>query len=900
MEFPHLGDTAFPHLGNVNVYAYKNDFDYTRWKASTKVRLTNVLWNSDYRDVVKFDTNEQRDEWFDSMEDVYEITLTADHSMPPEGGIKLPIPFDVAARYNYLVVDIPTMTSEENPIEYESSELGVRRWFFFVNEISSRAPSTTMFEISLDVWTQFANDIEIRYMFLERGHAPVAATDVDDYLANPIANNDYLLTPDVTPTQALNVASHEFIPFGNGTKYVCIASNIAPNRLTQLGRVTHDSPDYMEGRITYSDDSARYGYQLIVNGFGAGYGEDYSNLYMPTSPVANNNIANNVFCYAVPATDVYGNGTFFNDLMRDSPVFMRNILGCFVVDESMIQLVRYYVVAGHRIYQIAPMESTRDIALSKDMFGYPEIYQRFAKLYTHPYAEIELTDNEGEVVTVRIESTGSMRANLVPEIAFPYLNMRVFFTGINGVGSTRYSWTMLDGMSIEREMPNSDWFEYCFDHEIPCYSIYMDGEVAWSVDNFHSILKQGRSNALVAYHNAARNANTARANAVDSDATMYANADRDATTYTTNVGNTADTNRANTDLTIATNTLLRDLAILSGTNIKNFGNEKANSSRQAANTFTTTTTDATTQTSVSNSITSSVGQVAGQIGSYAVGASVAGGMLGSVVPGVGNAAGAAGGMAVGALMGLSNVAANAIADFFTATASAQVSAATAGQQILSNDTGYNASERYTNNVQSQLNTDISNNNTNKNALLSAHVNNNNDCNNTNAANTAATMRNNAAASRNTGDANAGYTREVSILNAKETLENSRNGIMGAMRDADFHGAVPIGEYAGNPTADYYMTRGIQVKVRTMPKAEVRAVGDWFARYGYALDQIWDVDESGLCPMNHFCYWKCRDIWVDDRKSSNNAAQALITSMFERGVTVWRNPEEIGKVSVYDN
>ena len=86
----------------------------------------------------------------------------------------------------------------------------------------------------------------------------------------------------------------------------------------------------------------------------------------------------------------------------------------------------------------------------------------------------------------------------------------------------------------------------------------------------------------------------------------------------------------------------------------------------------------------------------------------------------------------------------------------------------------------------------------------------------------------------------------------------------------------------------------------MPNAEVRQVGDWFARYGYALEQSWDVNESGLCPMKHFCYWKCRDIWIDDRKSSNNAAIVLMSTMFVRGVTIWKNPEEVGRVSIYDN
>lgn len=913
MEFPHLGDTKFPHLSNVNVYSYKNDFDYTRWKVNTRVKLTNVLWNSDYNDVVKFNSDAARDAWFDEMQDTFEIKLTVAQSLPPEGGIKLPIPFDVAARYNYLVVDIPVMTSEDNPIEYEGVELGMRRWFFFVNEVSSRAPNTTMFDLSLDVWTQFHNDVEINYMFLERGHAPVAATDVDTYLANPIDNNDYLLTPDVTPSNANIVSSHQFIPFGNGIKYVCFASNVAPSDISRLGTVTHNSAEYGSGNITYSNADARYGYQLVVHGFNGGNGDDYSNLRLPTDPIADGDIANNVYCYAIPATECYGNGTFFNDLMNESPVFMRNIAGCFVVDRDMIVLGTSHTLAGHTVYEITAHSTTKNITLNKSMFGYPERYQRFAKLYTFPYATIELCDNEGETVTVRIENTGSIVANLIPEIAFPYLNMRTFFTGINGTGSSSYQWKKLDGTTLNRTMPNSDWFEFCFDHEIPCYAIYMDGDKAWYVDNFNTRVKIGKRNALVAYHNAVRSANTANANAVDSNNTMVTNANADADTLVTNTTNTINTTRANMDATIATNTELASYANNTSNVITLLGSSKNTSIMEFANYASSTTTAAENESTAAVSRNSANGamEAAAQTGVAAgalagtamavAGASAAGAAAGTAVaPGIGTLAGAAVGAAVSAGVGLIQAQVSAGVANDNATSVIQANTATVNANNAANRQSTGQTNQYNESVTYDMNAKRTHDNTQNNNLLDANTDRSNANMRSNNNNTAATMRANANRSRNTANANSGYTREVGVLNAKETLENAGHAINADLDDAKFGGAVAIGSYAGNPMADYYATRGIQVKVRTMPKNEVFACGDWFARYGYALDQIWDVNESGLCPMNHFCYWKCRDIWVDDRKSSNNAAQTLITTMFQRGVTIWKNPDEIGKVSVYDN
>ncbi len=912
MEFPHLNDTKFPMLNNVNVYSYRNEFDYTRWIVNTKVRLTNVLWNGDYRDVVKFDTNIERDRWFDEREDYYELIIDSDHSIPPEGGIKLPIPYDVAVRYNYMVVDVPVMTSAQQPIEYEDVEAGIRRWYFFVNEVSSRSPTTTMFDISLDVWTQFHNDVEISYMFLERGHAPVAATDVSEYLANPIANNDYLLTPDVTPTAANVVRNSKFIPFGNGEKWFCIATSLDSRMMANIGSVVQ-SEDYTYGQITYSDIDVREGYQLRVNGYGVGNGEDWSALRLDAAATAcdaaHHRIQNNVHVFALPASDVHGmagwnTGAFFYDVMQTCPNLMNAIHGVFVVDRAMIEITseKTVTVAGHTLYAVDGGTERIDTLpqLTVADFDFPVRYQRFAKLYTFPYSTIQLTDNEGETVDVRIENTGSVRVHRVSQLAFPFLNMRTFFTGINGVGSEVYSWKLLNGSDSTAEIYSGDWYECCFEHEIPCFALYMDGESAWYLDNFNKGVRNARRNALAAYHNSVRLANTTQKNTVDSDLMLYNNTDADATTLTTNTGNIAQNNSTNVGLTIETNTLLANLAQNSGTLIKDSNNDKADTMRQAANEFTSSTSRVENETSTAVAENAAGANVASQIGTAAAGAAITGAALGSAAPVAGTVAGAAAGLAVGALIGVANVVTSAANSQAAAIGAAQVNTATATAQVQSNDTNYNATETNNNYVQSIMNLDIHNKNVNNNSLLRQHTDNNNTTNRQNAANTAATMRANAGRSRATTDANAGYTDGALVNNAKEVLENSRNGIQYELSDAANAPARQVGSYAGNPNADYMRTRGVQVKVRTMPDAEVRQVGDWFARYGYALEQIWDVAESGLCPMRHFCYWKCRDIWIDDRKSSNNAAVTMLSTMFERGVTIWNNPDEVGKVSVYDN
>ena len=219
MNFPHLKDTPFPNLETADVYQFRNTFDYTRWNEDTKIKLVNVVWHSDYSNVVKFDTDEERDKYFDDIDDFYSIELAQAARIVPQNFVKLPIPYDVMARYNYLYVDMPIATSADAPIDYETG-YGIRRWYFFVDDIAYQSPNTTQVFLSLDVWTNFQNEIEINYLMLERGHAPVAFSDTDKYLKNPIDNNEYLLAPDVNFDNAGITRSSNYVPFGNGEKYV--------------------------------------------------------------------------------------------------------------------------------------------------------------------------------------------------------------------------------------------------------------------------------------------------------------------------------------------------------------------------------------------------------------------------------------------------------------------------------------------------------------------------------------------------------------------------------------------------------------------------------------------------------------------------------------------------------
>lgn len=895
MKFGRLHDTRFPNLDNVDVYVYKNEFDYTRWVAGTKIKLCNVLWNADYSDVARFTTNIERDKWFDELNDYYTIELDSDRAYVPEQAIKIPVPYDVAARFNYMVVTIPVLPGSNPPINYENQETGIRRWYFFVNSIDYRAANSTACRLSLDVWTQYQNDVDIKYLMLERGHAPVAASDADKFLANPIENNDYILAPDVTPSDAQIVRTSNYIPFGNGRKYVCFASTCPIGELRALGSIKHKVSEYTFGNITYSDVSARHGYQLQVNGFKVGNGDDYSPLNMHTNPSGRTQdyIPNGSYMYAIHASGAQG---FIDNVMKNCPIFFRTVLACFMVDEDMLTFGQSVMFQGQTLRECVGKNSTVDIKLTKEMFNFPDEYKHLAKLYTFPYSEIEITDNVGETITVRVENTGKIKAHKDTMLAYPFLDARVWFDGINGNGSQSYMWVDMNNTSHKKNMPNSDWSKACFDLDIPCYAIYMDGNTAWYLDNFNSGLRGNAKRALSAYHGAVRSANTARANAVDSNNTMYANTDRDATTLTTNTNNTANCNRSNADLTIAANTTNTHSSNHSSEECTKFSNSGLERKTSNTNAVSIATAIVENQTTAAVATTNAAASAQNGV----IGGAMAGVGLGATIGAAGGPIGIGGGVAIGALGGIIGGAISYAAAETTAGIVLNGQETSVSLMNHANNTNVAISESVAHTITESQNLLRTKTNTTNNKAFSEQTDNTNATSRANAANSAATMRANSDATRDTGNANAGYTREISVMNAKENLEAGHYAAQYALDDAKMRAPIQVTPERGNYLSQYAGNNGVQFKIKTMPNGDVRQIGDTFMRYGYALNQIWDIEKNGLCPMPHFCYWKASDIWVDDRKSSNNLVQETMIAIFMRGVTVWNNPDEIGKVSIYDN
>ena len=909
MDFPHIKDTQFPHVDNVDVYKYQNVFDYTRWTGKVSFKLLNVLWNSNYADVPYFDSISKRDEWFDAQYG-YVGTLESLFNNTPENSIKIPIPYNDAYNYNYLVVDMPMQTSEMQPINYEDKNIRVKRWFYFIEDMVQTAPSTTELKISVDYWTTFIHQVEIPYLMLERGHAPMMKTSVEQYLANPIANNEYLLADDFNYGNTDLIQTSNYVPIGNGTKYVLFC---APYESSDFANF--DSAPYSGNSTppTYSDINNRWGYQLQVNGYEWKYGDtDYSSANLPIKNQTQDGILNGCHCYAIAGSQAKA---FFNYCAKYCVHFIHGIKAMFILDESLFTKGSSISFKDYTLYSVTKKNTDLNISFSKAQFGFDSKYANIAKLYTFPYSSLEITDDEGNSFTAKIENCGHIQMHREVSLVYPYLNYNVFFSGINGDGSMQYAWKDVSGTSHNKNMWASDFSKFMMNWSVPTYSLYVSAEDEYAANNFFNVLAK-RAGAIKDYENAVRYANTTYENTDDSFDTMTDNVAASGATLVTNTNNSTNTmvtNIAadmqtlldNTQIACDTASNLRVYRATKQTQIKDQNNTKIDNDANIANGFTVAATAARNDYSAvayGNSGTANInGAMAGAFGSMISGA--LGG--GDNIPGIGAVSGGISGLvSVGqTAINLQATGANLLASITTdqniASLTMNATSAYAQQATQCNTNVLQHQQAIENETVVKNNACVTDQNTNTANTNNADAGRNKTMQDTNADNTRNTNNANAVRTQNTETNNADWTRDATVAAEKANLVQKQLEAENMYKNARLQRPAEYSKYEGDFMPDVYERRGVRFNIRTQTKAAISQAGDAFLRFGYALHRVWDMS-NGFHYGKNFTFWKAEDIWINDGSGVANIATNVIGNILLKGVTVWRDPNKIGTVGIYDN
>lgn len=168
-------------------------FNYAVWTPNTVVKLCNVPWNSDYRDIVRFSDHATLESYIDNISgpSVTVGKMTLARAGDP---IRLNLPFNACYKYNYIRVSNPTLPitahyTDDNGVNTSISD-SPKVLYYFIMSVDYIAPNTTQLTIQLDVWQTFNFSIAFGNCYIEQGHIGVANSNQfnnkgRDYLTVP-------------------------------------------------------------------------------------------------------------------------------------------------------------------------------------------------------------------------------------------------------------------------------------------------------------------------------------------------------------------------------------------------------------------------------------------------------------------------------------------------------------------------------------------------------------------------------------------------------------------------------------------------------------------------------------------------------------------------------------------
>lgn len=471
-SFPHLPDTPFPGLANVNPYQAASTYDYGQWRDNAHIKMLSVPWDSGYVNTVAWESSEARDAWLNAQKG-HPVSEPTRFMTSPEGTVRVPVPYNVATQCNYCIVDYPDF-----PVPGGSPSRA--RYCYFVAGCEELAPNTTELRVTLDVWSTYFCSVEVSGMILARGHAPMAAVTASQYLADPVRNCKYLTAPDES-YGSISVQRSRVSKVVNQEVYAIV---------------------FMAGAPT--EDWGSYA------------GDD---INVPVQPITYHNGVPSLPSFAMETSQLMG---FLSDMKVQAPQAFQTI-GCVAfVPKSLTGYSSTITVFGHEVYALWSRGWTElELAeLEKALFKYDPAYADMAKLYTYPYAELVFRDHVGREVPVHVEDTaGTLSVMACIALTFPALAIDTYISGIGAGVLSSLSFANASPLTCELD---ADAFKTLTTWGVPTFAVYLDPHTRAQYADYY-----GRLQAKTAYQAAYRSAlaanDTTAANAYDNVTAQLAN-----------------------------------------------------------------------------------------------------------------------------------------------------------------------------------------------------------------------------------------------------------------------------------------------------------------------------------------------------------------------------------------
>lgn len=180
------------------------------------------------------------------------------------------------------------------------------------------------------------------------------------------------------------------------------------------------------------------------------------------------------------------------------------------------------------------------------------------------------------------------------------------------------------------------------------------------------------------------------------------------------------------------------------------------------------------------------------------------------------------------------------------------------------------------------------------ASTAVNVSANNQTNAINNSLAATTANNSASNSRYIADTNLAYGNFA----ASGDYAQSIAAINAKVQDAQVLPPSVSGAAGGDALMTAQGFFGFTIKFKRIKDQFVRVLGEYWFRYGYMWQGFVTPPKSLMCCKN-FTYWKMQETYLKTANVPETFKQT-IRGIFEKGVTVWVDPDKIGVIDVADN
>ena len=148
-------------------------------------------------------------------------------------------------------------------------------------------------------------------------------------------------------------------------------------------------------------------------------------------------------------------------------------------------------------------------------------------------------------------------------------------------------------------------------------------------------------------------------------------------------------------------------------------------------------------------------------------------------------------------------------------------------------------------------------------------------------------------SANLANYNRDTNKTLADWAAKGDYANAIAGLNAKTRDAQLSPPSLSGQQGGELFNYVNNLMEFRVEILMPDQASLQISGEYWLRYGYQIQRFMQIPPS-LMVMTKFTYWKMKETYIKTAPMPETIKQG-IRGMFEKGITLWNDPDEMGMI-----